>query len=167
MKSAVDLDTRKQQYQAFLEGRKTVAISSTDAWGDPFISYAPFVKKDGKLYIYISRIADHYSCIEHSGCIQVMMLADEAESANLFGRERARFKCNPKNVGNEGYEEIFALFEQAHSPTMIGVLRGLDFSLFELTPWEGRYVVGFGQAFNVDLEGNVFEHVTVDKKNEK
>jgi heme iron utilization protein len=46
---------------------------------------------------------------------------------------------------------------------MTGVLRGLDMSLFELSPIEGRYVVGFGQAFDVDIFGGKFDHVVVDK----
>ena len=47
---------------------------------------------------------------------------------------------------------------------MMDVLRGLDFSLFELTPLQGRYVVGFGMAFDLDIDANVFTHVVVDKK---
>lgn len=46
------------------------------------------------------------------------------------------------------------------------ILRGLDFSLFELTPFEGRYVVGFGLAFDVTIDGKTFKHVVVDKKSE-
>ena len=48
---------------------------------------------------------------------------------------------------------------------MMTMLRGLDFSLFELTPDMGRYVVGFGLAFNTNLDGSIFEHVVVDKNN--
>lgn len=47
---------------------------------------------------------------------------------------------------------------------MIDLLRGLDFSLFELTPLEGRYVVGFGKAFDVNLLENTISHVVIDKK---
>lgn len=48
---------------------------------------------------------------------------------------------------------------------MMDLLRGLDFSLFELTPLHGRYVVGFGMAFDLDIDAEVFTHVVVDKKN--
>src|SRR5699024_6712166 len=117
--------------------------STLDENGEPFISYAPLVEHDRKLYIYISKITEHYKYIESNPSVHVMMIADEQDSSNLFARERVRFQCEAKNVGNEGHDEIFAKFEDHHGTAMMGVLRGLDLSLFELTPQEGRYVIGF------------------------
>ncbi|MCY9513908.1 HugZ family pyridoxamine 5'-phosphate oxidase [Paenibacillus apiarius] len=163
MEFTIDLEKYKQHYLDFIDYRKTLIISSTDEQGEPFVSYAPFVKKDGKLYIYISRIADHYRLIERSACLHVMLLADESESPNLFGLERVRWRCVPRHIGNEGSDSIFELFEERHSAKLMNVLRGLDFSLFELAPGQGRYVAGFGKAFDVDLDGNLFTQAAVDK----
>ncbi|WP_042352910.1 HugZ family protein [Bacillus massiliigorillae] len=163
MVKQIDLAQKKEQYLEFINTRKTIVISSKDNNGDPFISYAPFVKHDGKFYIYISKISDHYQYIEENDLIHIMLLADEHGSSNLFARERARFQCTSENLGNEGYEEIFTEFENIHGKPMMGVLRGLDFSLFELVPQEGRFVVGFGQAFDIDVLGERFLHVVVDK----
>lgn len=66
------------------------------------------------------------------------------------------------NVGNEGYEEVFAKFEAKFGAPTFNMLRTLDFSLFELTLAKGRYVIGFGQAFDVDFPGEHFEHVNRD-----
>jgi len=44
------------------------------------------------------------------------------------------------------------------------MLRSLDFSLFELTPVAGRYVVGFGKAFTIDIANDKLIHVVIDKK---
>lgn len=118
---------------------------------------------EGKLYIYISKISEHYKIIEANHLISIMMLADEQDAPNLFARERVRFQCAPTNIGNDGYEDIFAKFENNNGAPLMGVLRGLDFSLFELTPKEGRYVIGFGQAFDIDLSGEKFQPVVVDK----
>lgn len=162
----MDTATLKQKYQDFSANRKTLVLSTLDENGHPFVSYAPYVKYDGKMYIYISRISDHYRYVEENEQIYVMLIADETGTPNLFARERARFACKTANLGNEGHEEIFALFNEAFGQKMMDMLRGLDFSLFELTPLEGRYVVGFGQAFDVDVTGEKFEHVVVDKKKE-
>lgn len=164
MKKQIDIGQKKEQYLQFIDKCKTVVISSKDENGNPFTSYAPYVQHDGKLYIYISLISDHYKFIETTKKISIMMLADEQDAPNLFARERARFECVAENVGNDGYEEVFAKFENSHGAPMMGVLRGLDLSLFELTPKEGRYVIGFGQAFDTDLSGEKFEHVVVEKK---
>ncbi|MBK3496690.1 pyridoxamine 5'-phosphate oxidase family protein [Viridibacillus sp. YIM B01967] len=164
MVKQIDIIKKKQQYLRFIDKCKTVVISSKDDNGDPFTSYAPYVQHDGKIYIYISIITDHYKFIEERSLISIMMLADEQDAPNLFARERVRFQCTAENIGNNGHEEIFAKFENNHGVPMMGVLRGLDLSLFELMPKEGRYVIGFGQAFDIDLSGEKFEHVIVDKK---
>ncbi|MDQ6418840.1 pyridoxamine 5'-phosphate oxidase family protein [Paenibacillus sp. LHD-117] len=159
---ALDIDSLKEQYLAFSESLKSVMLSTISEDGKPFVSYAPFVKHDGKLYIYLSRIANHYRHLEANPEVDVMMIADEADTPNLFARQRARFVGTALNLGNEGYEEIFAKFEQRFGKNMIGMLKGLDFSLFELTLSEGRYVAGFGQAFDIDLSGETFQHVARD-----
>ncbi|RKP55063.1 heme iron utilization protein [Cohnella endophytica] len=158
----LDKEKIKLQYLTFAASLKTIMLSTVDGDGQPFISYAPFVKRDGKLYVYISRIAHHFRHIENHPTVDAMLIEDESQSANLFARQRARFVCTAVNVGNEGYEEVFEQFELSFGKGMIGMLRGLDFSLFELTAREGRYVAGFGQAFDIDLAGDRFDHVARD-----
>ncbi|QEY22467.1 heme iron utilization protein [Psychrobacillus sp. AK 1817] len=164
MKKPVDIEKNKEKYLQFVESRKNLILSLIDGEGKPFTSYAPFVKKDGKLYIYISQIAEHYGLMEKNEFVDAFLLADESATVNKFATERARWTCTSINLGNEGHEDIFELFNTAHGSEMLDVLRGLDFSLFELTPLQGRYVVGFGMAFDTDINANVFTHVVVDKK---
>lgn len=159
---ALDIDSLKGQYLGFTESLKSVMLGTIDEDGKSFVSYAPFVKHDGKLYIYISRIANHYRYLEARSEVDVMLIDDEANTPNLFARQRARFTGHAANLGNAGYEAIFAKFEGRFGKNMIGMLRGLDFSLFQLTLSEGRYVAGFGQAFDIDLSGEVFQHVARD-----
>lgn len=159
---AIDKEMIKLQYLKFTDSLKTVMLSTVDEEGKPFISYAPFVKSNGKLYIFISRIANHYRYMEENPNVDAMLIEDESQTANLFARQRARFICTAVNIGNEGHEDIFELLEQSFGKSMIGMLRGLDFSLFELTTLEGRYVAGFGQAYDIDLSADRFEHVARD-----
>ncbi|WP_454192477.1 HugZ family pyridoxamine 5'-phosphate oxidase [Paenibacillus sp. Marseille-Q7038] len=141
---------------------RSLMLSTVDEEGNPFISYAPFVAHDSKMYIYISRIANHYHHLDKRSQVDVLLIEDEATSSNLFARQRARFPCTAKNVGNEGHPEVFALFEEKFPAKLVTILRGLDFSLFELTPQIGRYVAGFGLAFDLDLAGDHIEHVARD-----
>ncbi|MFS0784051.1 HugZ family protein [Bacillus sp. 1P06AnD] len=167
MKKQIDIEQKKEQYASFMDACKTLVISSKDGNGDPFISYTPYIQLNGKFYIYISRISDHYRFIESNEFIHIMMIADEKGAQNKFALERVRFQCTTENIGNEGHGEIFARFEKDHGKAMMDLLRGLDFSLFELNPRAGRYVVGFGQAFDVDVTGSTFTHVVVDKKDKQ
>lgn len=147
---------------AFAASVRSAVLSTVDEEGRPFVSYAPFVRDSGRLYIYISRLAQHYAHLEANAAVDVLMIEDESQTPNVFARQRARFACRAENLGNEGCETIFERMEQTFGQGMIGMLRGLDFSLFELTPVEGRYIVGFGQAFDIDLEANRFEHIARD-----
>ncbi|OAB43900.1 HugZ family protein [Paenibacillus antarcticus] len=164
MKKPVDLEKNKENYLQFIANRRNLILSLIDEDGKPFISYAPFVKKEGKLYIYISKIADHYRLTENNEFVDVLLIADESATNNKFATERARLNCTSSNIGNDGHEDIFELFNADHGSKMMDLLRGLDFSLFELTPVQGRYVVGFGMAFDIDVDANLFSHVVIDKK---
>lgn len=164
MGNKINLDKYKRLFLEFVEKRHTAVLSFVDGEGKPFSSMAPFVKKDNKLYIYISQVAEHYQLMKNSEMVDVLLLADESETKNPFATERVRWACKPKSLGNEGHEDIFELFNDTYSKRLMDVFRGLDFSLFELTPLQGRYVVGFGLAFDVTIDGTKFEHVVVDKK---
>lgn len=161
----MDKEAMKKQYEEFASSVKTLLLSTVDEQGKPFMSYAPFVKYNGNFYIYISKIANHYRHLEQDPSVDAMLIEDESKTTNLFARQRARFICTAANLGNDGNEEIFEIFErfeQSFSKGMMDMLRKLDFSLFELTPSEGRYVVGFGQAYDIDLSAEKFDHVVRD-----
>ncbi len=165
MAKTIDLEKNKEKYLQFVESRNNLILNLLDDEGKPFTSCAPFVKKDGKLYIYISKVAEHYRYMEKSEWVDALLVADESATKNAFATERARWSCTTKNIGNDGHDAIFELFNAQYDAKLLDVLRGLDFSLFELTPTMGRYVVGFGMAFDTDITGDVFTHVVVDKDN--
>ncbi|WP_052344351.1 HugZ family pyridoxamine 5'-phosphate oxidase [Bacillus ndiopicus] len=165
MTKQIDLEKYKESYLRFIEKKSILTLATLDENGHPFTSCTPFVKNNGKLYIYISQIAEHYQYLENSELSDVFLMADEETTKNPFATERVRLRCSARNIGNEGNDEIFSLFDEKFDAKMMTVFRGLDFALFELTPTSGRYVVGFGMAFNVSIDGAKFEHVVVDKKN--
>jgi len=43
----------------FLENFKSLSMSTIDNKGNPFSSYAPFIKIEDKYYVYISLMAKH------------------------------------------------------------------------------------------------------------
>lgn len=155
----------KADYQEFIASRKTLVISSTDEQGRPFISYAPYVVHDGRFHVYVSRIAEHYWHLVSNDTVSVLLIADESDTSNLFARQRVRFECAVTRLADTSeHEEVFALFRDGFNPSLINLLQTLDFSLFELAPSNGRYVIGFGKAYDVDLAGTRFDHVVVDKR---
>jgi len=164
--NAIKLETYKQKYLDFLESRHTAVLNFVDAEGKPFSSTAPFVKKDNTFYVYISEVAEHFQLMKTSEIVDVIMLADQADSKNPFATERVRYACRPAFLGNDGLEDIFELFNELYNEKMMTLFRGLDFALFELKPFEGRYVVGFGLAFDLTVDGSTFKHVVINKEKE-
>ncbi|MDO7203182.1 pyridoxamine 5'-phosphate oxidase family protein [Paraclostridium bifermentans] len=68
-------------------------ISSLSKNSNPEVSYAPFIMKNNKLYIYISKAANHYfNLLENNKC-SVMIIEDENESKSIFARQRVSFSC--------------------------------------------------------------------------
>ncbi|ODG92340.1 MULTISPECIES: pyridoxamine 5'-phosphate oxidase family protein [Bacillaceae] len=159
------LEVQFKIYEKLQSECKTLMINSMDHKGDPHISYSPFVIYEGNFYIFISKIAAHFQHLENNKFISIMIIADEATSPILFTRERIRYKCTPEFVGNVDKEHIFEKFVKNHGDQMIEVLRGIDLSLFKLTPIEGRFIAGFGQAFDINPIEGTFNQIDPSKMN--
>ncbi|CUM87288.1 pyridoxamine 5'-phosphate oxidase family protein [Turicibacter sanguinis] len=138
-----------------LLNQKSLMISSLNENKMPEISYAPFMMKDQKIYIYISKAAAHYHNLVQNPQCSVMLIEDEADCKTVFARERVSFECIASKV--ESSKELLELFGGRQGAQMMMVLKTLDFDFFELVPLKGRLVKGFGQAFNISLNNSEFQ----------
>lgn len=144
-----------------LFNQKTIMISSLTQEGQPFISYAPFARIEDKVYIYISKAAEHYYNLLKNPNVAIMMIEDEAEAKTVFARVRLSFKATATMM-QEVAENIWEAFEEAQGKEMVQMLRKMDFDMFELQLHKGRLVKGFGKAYDVELKDGswVQEQVT-------
>ncbi|MDB8551028.1 HugZ family protein [Turicibacter sanguinis] len=138
-----------------LLNQKSLMISSLNENKMPEISYAPFMMKNQKIYIYISKAAAHYHNLVQNPQCSVMLIEDEAACKTVFARERVSFECIASKV--ESSKELLELFGGRQGAQMMMVLKTLDFDFFELVPLKGRLVKGFGQAFNISLNNGEFQ----------
>jgi heme iron utilization protein len=155
MNETTDLGQRAITLQALLAAQQTLLLSTASPTGIPDISYAPFVRDEaGSFTILISELATHTGNLLANPLASVMFVRPESQSNNLFARERAIFDCTAKPIGRSdtGYStQLMALQKQFGN--IVEVLRSLsDFHLFTLTPISGRYVVGFGLAFTINVK---------------
>jgi hypothetical protein len=115
----------------------------------PNASYAPYLKWEEHFYVLVSGLAQHTGNLLQSGKCHLMFLADERDSVNPFARKRVSYQCKATEVlrDDDRAKPILDAMADKFGPT-IGMLRQLpDFRLIELSPQEGLYVRGFGQAF--------------------
>jgi len=150
--------SHQQQCLDFLDKRRALILSTQDPAGELETSVTPFVLQDGVFYIFISELAKHTQNLlwqtsttnsSESTKISGLLLSDEAETEQLFARERMTFQFDVSEVSQSTatYNQILEQFENAFGE-VVSILTSLpDFHLFALTSVSGGYVRGFGQAF--------------------
>jgi len=138
----------------FLENFKSTVLSTIDQEGLPFTSYAPFIKVDGKYYVYLSLMAKHTKNLEKNQNISLFFIEDENSCENIFGRKRVVLQCTSKKLprDNQEFDELIQIFETAHGTTMKMLKTMTDFSIYEIAPFKGEAIFGFAQAYDVGGE---------------
>ena len=159
MNETENLDDIAIDCHKLIASQQTLLLSTATANGTPDISYAPFVQdQTGCFYVFVSELANHTANLLQNPQASVMFIRPESESHNLFARERAAFECKAKEIPYD--DEIYAIQLQALSTKfgeVVNLLRSLsDFHLFALRPENGRYVIGFGRTYIIDMnDGSV------------
>lgn len=131
-----------------LKNQKSLMISSLGKDEYPEISYAPFVMLENKIYIYLSKAANHYYNLRDNNKCSVMVIEDESVCKTIFARARVSFTCEA-NMMDFVSDEVFAKFDEVHDAKMMSMFKKMDFDMFELNIKSGRLVKGFGQAYDI------------------
>ncbi len=160
--SKQELEDITERYQELMASQQTLLLSTASANGVPDISYAPFVRDDaGVFYIYVSEMACHTVNLLNNPQASILFIRPESESSNLFARERAVLSCSVAEIIRDDAtyaDRIQAL--QHKFGEVVSVLSSLsDFHLFALRPENGRYVIGFGRAFSIDVNDGSLCHI--------
>ncbi len=161
------------EVQEFRNSRQTLQLATIDKEMKPHVSYSPFAFDKAGYYILVSDLAVHGQNLKLNRHVSIMMVEDESQARSIHARKRLTFDTTAEHINKhstEGQAGIAALVERfgemAENLSQLG-----DFNLYKLTPSNGRYVKGFGQAFNVS--GNALVdflhlsegHVQADKEN--
>ncbi len=143
----------------FLKDFKSTVLSTIDKNNSPFTSYAPFVKKDSKYYVYLSSMARHTQNLDNNNKVSLFFIEDEISCANIFARKRIVLQANAKKLprDTQEFENLIGIFEKEHVSTMTMLKSMKDFSIYEFTPYGGEAVFGFGEAY--DVGGKTFEEL--------
>lgn len=134
----------------FIEQFETLIISSINSNLKPHNSYAPFVIQDKQFYICISKLAKHTNNLLKSQTASIMFIEDESKSTNNFARKRITFDIDVLHIerDQDKFTQIMKLFNEKFGESASIYEQMADFYLFKLTPYGGRAVFGFGEAYN-------------------
>ncbi|WP_104577892.1 HugZ family heme oxygenase [Helicobacter felis] len=153
----------QEDLEKFREGFSSVCIASLSPENEVICSYSAllFDEQNGhkQFYIYVSEVAEHFKSLKaHPENVEVMFLEDEASAKSPILRKRLRYRTKLHFVerGTE-FDRVYDNFLNKH-----GKGRGLetirhmqDFHLIKLEFLKGRFVKGFGQAYDVDAHGHI------------
>jgi heme iron utilization protein len=146
------IEKAQAEYEKFTEEFESIIISTVNEQGIPNASYTPFVIDDAKnIYIYVSGLSTHTKNIYANPHVSILFIEDEAKTKQIFARRRLSFDCTATLLERETdqWNQIVEKF-QGRFGEIIEMLRSLpDFRIFQLTPTEGRFVIGFGAAYHI------------------
>ena len=145
------------------ERMRTLQLATVGADGTPHTGYTPHLFDGADILIFVSRLAAHTRDLLERPRAAVMLIADEADSRQIFARTRVSYLCDATPIAPDDpvREPLLDAFEARHGK-MIGLIRQLpDFVLFRLRPRSGQFVMGFGKAYRLSGEAlDSFEHAT-------
>lgn len=140
-------------YVNFPDRVKSLILSTVTPQGQPQASYAPFVAgSDRTFYVLVSGLSSHTQNLQATGKAGILLIEDEADAPQIFARRRLMYDCTVTLI--ERHEPQWGTladqFKQRFG-NLVDMLRQLpDFRIFQLVPQSGRFVVGFGAAYEVD-----------------
>ncbi len=160
------LKKAQAEYDKFPTEFTSIIMSTVSKEGIPDASYAPFVIDNNKnIYIYVSGLATHTQNIYNHPFVSVLFIEDEIKTKQIFARRRLNFNCTANLVERETekWQQIVDQFEIRFGE-LICTLRSLpDFRIFQLTPKNGRFVIGFGAAYNISSD-NINQLIQITKE---
>lgn len=134
-------------------GRKSLQLATIAPDGQPYASYAPFGIGDECLYVLLSDIALHAVNLRHHPQASVLIIEDEDSAAELFARKRVNYSVKAELLDylSEPWQQGMTSLAARHGERPRNLAEHTDFKMFRLKPMRGRYVKGFGRAY--DLAG--------------
>ncbi|MCO6440804.1 MAG: pyridoxamine 5'-phosphate oxidase family protein [Nitrococcus mobilis] len=135
---------------ALRESQRSVILATVDSAGYPEASYAPYVcdERDA-FYILVSQLACHTRNLEANCKASLLFIEPEDSTRQIFARRRLTYRCEGEPIARDTPQWVaqLAVMQRRFGAVVDQLGRLADFRLFRLVPLEGRYVRGFGQAF--------------------
>lgn len=145
---AIELE---QEISTLLEAKQSLMLAVVDTQGLPIASYAPFVAHQDALYILVSALANHTAALGNANNASVLIMDDEVDCDTVYARRRLQYDMAVESVvrDDEHWQTIGQALLQRHGDIVAQLLQLADFQMFKLSPRSGRFVKGFGRAYEL------------------
>jgi len=155
-----DLDSAQREFLALRDSSSAALLATLADAQMPCASYAPLVWVDDCCFLYLSDLASHTRNLKRCPAISFLLMENEDGIANAFARRRITFAAIAVIVEREDplFARVLAEFRQRFGKVMDMIEPLPDFHLFRLQLQSGRFVRGFGQAY--ELSGDQLNDLT-------
>lgn len=139
-----------QEVQAFIEQHHTLILATQDSQNQPEASYAPFIKHEQQLYVFVSELARHTQNLLSGSGVSALLIEPE-NTDNRFTRKRLSLHATVEQIERDHphWQTIIDQMRTTLGETMDLLVTLEDFHLFAFTPTRARFVKGFAQAFEI------------------
>ena len=153
------VDSDKQQIEddiaQLLDDMKSLMLATVHQDKTPLASYTPFAiaDNDSGLWILVSDLAGHAQNLSRSGLCSCLLIRDEQASAQVYVRERLQYEMKSVEYPRDhpDWESGIKALRDRQGALVETLTSLADFRLFLLVPQSGRYVVGFGKAYELKV----------------
>jgi len=162
-----DTDSARQDYLALRDRVNSVQLATLGCDATPEASYAPCVWRDGHCFVFLSELASHTQNIKLNPSISLLLIEAETAAGNAFARKRISLFGSAEIVArtDDTYKTVINDFYHRFGDVMKIIEPLADFHLFRIIVQRGRFIRGFGQAY--ELTGDRLEqliHINPAKK---
>jgi len=112
-------------------------------------SHAPLVWFDSHSYLFLSELASHTRHLTENPAISLILV--EPETSNPFARQRITLHGEVEIIAREEplFKQVLQRFHHQFGDIMQVIEPLADFHLFRVNADSGRFIRGFGQAYEV------------------
>ena len=148
-------ETLKPECETFLSQFRSLLLGTLNTEEEVDLSYAPFVDYHDSFFILTSQLSSHTANLEQRGSATVFFIEDESACNEIYARRRLHFQCQASTHSrdSDAWQTLTPLFRERFGQIIETLTSLPDFQLFQLTPSSGRWVKGFGKAF--DFRGRI------------
>ena len=154
-----ELDSARREYLALRECSRGALLATIAGEQTPCASYAPLVWVDDHYFLFLSDLAGHTRNLKCCPSLSLMLIEAEDQAANAFMRQRITLQGSAESVSRDdsSFARVLAEFHHRFGKVIAMIEPLADFHLFRLQLHTGRFVRGFGQAY--DLAGENLQHL--------
>jgi putative heme iron utilization protein len=156
-------DAALQDYLKLRNSTSSAQLATLSQKGLPAASHAPLVWFESHCYLFLSELASHTRHLRNNPAISLILI--ETESSNAFARQRITLQGEVEVIAREEplFKSVLQQFHHQFGDVMQVIEPLADFYLFQVNADSGRFIRGFGQAYEIGGD-NLDQLIHVDPR---